>query len=127
MVHRIAFPVVSDWYQKRRSCVTIVLARSMHSKAVQHLDGHTSIQRTVELLLALDTQHGKARRRRYGRGLGVATPLTGECKASQEPCVVRSKATVAVKYSRSRISIQHHNMWETVIGCGCVKDRAFGL
>jgi hypothetical protein len=31
--------VVSEWYQKRRSCVTIVLARSMHPKAVQHLDG----------------------------------------------------------------------------------------
>src|SRR3712207_2766764 len=34
-------------------------------------------------LLALDTQHGKAHRRRHGRSLGVAKPLTGECKASQ--------------------------------------------
>jgi hypothetical protein len=54
VLHRIAFPVVSEWYQKRRSCVTIVLACSMHPKEVQHLDGHTIIQLTVELLLALD-------------------------------------------------------------------------
>jgi hypothetical protein len=32
----------------------IVLARSMHPKEVQHLDGHTIIQLTVKLLLALD-------------------------------------------------------------------------
>ena len=61
-------------------------------------------------LLALDTQHGKARRRRHGRGLGVATPLSGECKALQETCVVRSKSTVAVKHSRSRMSIQDYDM-----------------
>ena len=54
-------------------------------------------------------------------------PLTGECRASQETCVARSKATVKVEHSRSRISIQHHNMQESVIECGCVKDRAFGL
>ena len=57
MLHRIAFPVVSEWYQKRRTYVTIVLARSMHPKEVQHLDGHTSIQLTVELLLALDAEY----------------------------------------------------------------------
>ena len=35
----------------------IMLARSMHPKVVQHLNGHTSIQRTVELLLALDAEY----------------------------------------------------------------------
>ena len=29
----------------------------MHPKEVQHLDGHTSIQRTVELLLALHAEY----------------------------------------------------------------------
>jgi hypothetical protein len=41
--------------------------------------------------------------------------------------VIRSKATVAVKHSRSSISIQHHNMQESVIKRGWVEDRAFGL
>jgi hypothetical protein len=54
-------------------------------------------------------------------------PLTGECKGTQETWVTRSKATLVVKHSRSRIPIQHHNMWESIIKCGCVKDRAFRL
>jgi hypothetical protein len=37
----------------------------------------------------VDTLDGKARRRRHGRGLGLATPLTGGCKASQETCLIR--------------------------------------
>jgi hypothetical protein len=57
LLHRTALPMVSEWYQKRRSCDMIVLARSMHPKEVQHLDGHTSIQLTVELLLALDAEY----------------------------------------------------------------------
>jgi hypothetical protein len=62
-LHRIALPVVSEWYQKRRSCVTIVLARNVHKKAVHHLDGHTSIQLTVELLLAPEPSMSRAPRR----------------------------------------------------------------
>jgi hypothetical protein len=50
------------------------------------------------------------------------TPVTGEFKATQETCVVRSESTVAVKHSGSRKSIQHHNMQESVIECGCLKD-----
>src|SRR5918994_2026771 len=61
-------------------------------------------------LLTLDALDGKTRRRWDGRSLGVAPPLTGECKASQETWVVRSESTVAVKHSRSRISIQHYNI-----------------
>jgi hypothetical protein len=30
-------------------------------------------------------------------------------------------------FSRARISIQHYNMYESIIKCGCVEDRAFGL
>jgi hypothetical protein len=56
-LHRIALPVVSEWYQQRPCCVTTVLPRSMHPKAVQHLDGHKSIQLTVKLLLALGAEY----------------------------------------------------------------------
>ncbi len=48
MLHRIAFPVVSEWYQQRRSCFTILLARGTHPKYVQHLAGHASIQLTPD-------------------------------------------------------------------------------
>src|SRR5215212_5942579 len=96
------------WHYLRHTCATLLLRRSSEtspacSGARQH--NHDSLP-----LLALDTLDGKACRRGDGRGLGVATPLTGECKASQETCVVRSKSTVVVKHSRSRISIQHYNM-----------------
>jgi hypothetical protein len=109
VLHRIAFPVVSEWYQKRRSCVTIVLARSMHPKEVQHLDGHRSMQLTIVLLLALDTEYDQDTPTGWMRPWGSDAAYR-RCKASQETCVIRSKATVAVKHSRSRISIQHHNM-----------------
>jgi len=101
--------VVSEWYQKRRSCVTIVLARSLHPKEVQHLDGHTSIQLTAELLLALDSAYEQDTPTGW-ISLEVATPLSGGCKATQETCVIRSKAIVRVKHSRSRISIQRYSM-----------------
>ena len=35
-LHRIAFPVVSDWYQWRHNCLTIVLGCGTHMKDVQH-------------------------------------------------------------------------------------------
>ena len=44
MLHRIAFPVVSEWCQKRHSRFTILLARGTHLNYVQHLLGHASIQ-----------------------------------------------------------------------------------
>jgi hypothetical protein len=88
----------------------IVLARSMHPKEVQHLDGHTITQLTVELLLALDAGYEQDTPTAWTRPWGVASPLTGGYKASRETCVIRSKATVAVKHSRSCISNQHHYM-----------------
>jgi integrase len=43
-LHRIAFPVVSDWCKRRHTCFTILLARGTHPKYVQHLLGHASIK-----------------------------------------------------------------------------------
>ncbi len=34
-------------------------------------------------------RHGPSYRRGDGQGSGVATPLTGECKATQETCVIQ--------------------------------------
>ena len=92
-LHHIAPPVVSEWYQKRRSCVTTVLPRSMHPKAVQHLDGHTSTQPTVELLPALDAEYEQDTSTGRMKPWASDAAFTGGCKASQETCVVRSKAT----------------------------------
>jgi integrase len=44
VLHRIAFPVVSEWYQQSHSSFTILLTRGTHPKYVQHLAGHVSIQ-----------------------------------------------------------------------------------
>jgi cadmium resistance protein CadD (predicted permease) len=44
VLHRIAFPVVSDWYQQRHSCLTIVLGCGIHLKDIQHLARNTRIQ-----------------------------------------------------------------------------------
>jgi site-specific recombinase XerD len=49
VLHRIALPVVSEWYQQRHSFFTILLARGTHAKYVQHLAGHASIQLTLDL------------------------------------------------------------------------------
>jgi integrase len=48
VLHRIALPVVSEWYQQRRSSFTILLTRSTHPKYVQHLAGQASIQLTLD-------------------------------------------------------------------------------
>ena len=67
------------------------------------------MQLTVELLLALDAEFEQDTP--TGRMKPWASDaLTGGCKASQETCVIRSKAAVVVKHSRSRISIQHYKM-----------------
>jgi hypothetical protein len=71
-LHRIALPVVSEWYQKRPSCVTTVLPRSMHPKAVQHLDGHKSIQPTVVSLLAPGAEYEQDTTRAWMRPWGGA-------------------------------------------------------
>jgi hypothetical protein len=42
-LHRIALPVVSEWYQQRNGCFTILLARGTHPKPVQHLAGYATI------------------------------------------------------------------------------------
>ena len=36
VLHRIVFPVVSEWYQLRHNCHTIVLGCGTHMKDVQH-------------------------------------------------------------------------------------------
>jgi integrase len=48
MLHRIALPVVSEWYQQRHSCFTILLGCGPHLKDVQHLARHASIQFTLD-------------------------------------------------------------------------------
>ena len=37
VLHSIAPPVASDWYQQRHSCFTIVLGCGIHPKDIQHL------------------------------------------------------------------------------------------
>src|SRR5215204_5504970 len=44
---------------------------------------------------------GRAHRQKHGQGVGLTTALTGERKAKQETCVLRSLRTVAVEHSRS--------------------------
>ncbi len=48
MLHRIAFPVVSEWCQQRQSSFAILLTRGTHPKYVQHLLGHASVQLTLD-------------------------------------------------------------------------------
>jgi len=48
VLHRIAFPVVSEWCQQRHTWFTIVLASSKRPNGVQHLAGHASIQLTLD-------------------------------------------------------------------------------
>ncbi len=48
VLHRIALPVASEWYQQRHSSFTILLTRGTHPKYVQHLLGHASIQLTLD-------------------------------------------------------------------------------
>src|SRR5919112_4398514 len=56
---------------------------------VQYLLGRASITITFERYSHWIPVHGKARRRGYGRGIGVVTPVTGEFEATQETRVVR--------------------------------------
>jgi hypothetical protein len=44
VLHGIAFPVVSEWYQQRHSSFTILLTRGTHPKYVQYLARLVSIQ-----------------------------------------------------------------------------------
>ena len=44
MLHRIALAVVSEWYQHRHSCLTIVLGCGIYLKDVQHLVRQTRFQ-----------------------------------------------------------------------------------
>jgi hypothetical protein len=78
-------------------------------------------------LLSLDAFGWPCHRRQHGQGVGLRAALTGERKARQETCVLRSQTSVAVEHSRSRISTQHHNMYESVTGGRFAKERAFGL
>ena len=48
MLHRIAFPVVSEWYQQRHGCFTIVLARGTHPKYVWYRARNACTQPTLD-------------------------------------------------------------------------------
>ena len=48
MLHRIAFPVVSEWYQQKHGCFTIMLARGTHPKYVWYRARNASIQPTLD-------------------------------------------------------------------------------
>src|SRR5918911_3414510 len=44
VLHRIGLWVVSEWYQQRHSCLTIVLGCGIHPKDIQHLASETRIR-----------------------------------------------------------------------------------
>jgi hypothetical protein len=48
VLHRIAFPVVSEWYQQKHGCFTILLARGTHPKYVWYRARNASIQSTLD-------------------------------------------------------------------------------
>ena len=48
MLHRIAFAVVSEWYQQKHGCHTILLARGTHPKYVWYRARNASIQPTLD-------------------------------------------------------------------------------
>ena len=77
-------PGVSEWCQLRHICFTILVARGTHPKDVQHLAGHTSIQLTLDRYSHWMPYMGRNTADGMDEALGVATPLTGECKAAQE-------------------------------------------
>jgi integrase len=77
LLNRAGLPLIR-WHDLRHTCATLPLGRGVHPKLVQHLLGHASITMTLDRYSHWDTQHGQARCRRYRRGPGVATPLTGE-------------------------------------------------
>jgi hypothetical protein len=98
------------WHDLNHTRSMLLISCSTQSTLVQYLLGRASITITLERYSHWIPVHGKARRRGYGRGLGVVTPVTGEFEATQETRVVRSEPTVVVKYSGSCISIQHYVM-----------------
>ena len=48
MLHRIAFPVVSEWYQQRHSPFTILLTRARIGSTLSTSLGHASIKLTLD-------------------------------------------------------------------------------
>jgi hypothetical protein len=123
-LHRIALPVVSEWYQQRHSSFTTLLTRASILSTSSTSQGR-QYPPYPGSLLALD---------RLG---GHHTADSMDEVLSQQHCVPVSAKTyagnvpgplpvypVAVEHSRSRISIQHHNIWEAVTGCGFAKERA---
>jgi integrase len=47
LLKRVNLPSIR-WHDLRHTCFTILLARGMHPKYVQHLAGHTSVQLTLD-------------------------------------------------------------------------------
>jgi integrase len=47
MLKRAVLPSIR-WHDLRHTCFTILLARGMHLKYIQHLAGHASVQLTLD-------------------------------------------------------------------------------
>ena len=59
VLHRIAFPVGSEWYQQKHSSFTILLTRGTHSKYVQYLAKACQHPANPRSLLSLDALSGR--------------------------------------------------------------------
>jgi hypothetical protein len=69
MLHRIALPVVSEWYQQRHSFFTILLTRA-RIRSTLSTSLTTPPFSLPSTLLALDALYGPQHRRRNGSGIG---------------------------------------------------------
>jgi hypothetical protein len=69
MLHRIALPVVSEWYQQRHSFFTILLTRA-RIRSTLSTSLTTPPYSLPSTLLALDALYGPQHRRRNGSGIG---------------------------------------------------------
>jgi hypothetical protein len=101
----VSFPCLAE-------CCTVLRSRRCQSG----INGGIAASRSCSIValtcgtssISLDAFGGPCHRREHGRGVGLATALTGERNATQKTCVVRSQSTAAVEHSRSRVSIQHY-------------------
>ena len=78
MLHRIALPVVSEWYQQRHSFFTILLTRA-RIRSTLSTSLTTPPYSLPSTLLALDALYGPQHRRRNGSGIGPSVLSWGPC------------------------------------------------
>ena len=126
MLHRIALAVVSEWYQQRHSSFTILLTRASirsTSTAPHRVASVSSLPWIATLALDRLGGHHTAGGMDEALGQQHCLPVSAKTYAGN----VRGPLPVypmAVEHSRSCISIQRHNIWEVVTGCGFAKERA---